>query len=125
MSIPAMFASIALGISSAFGGPFHDAEVTDQADATTDVGGSIVDPGSAVTRSCSAQVDACTEAMRAAEGYADKDVRIIILAATLEGPLGTDATIEMLEGGTVGSFSIQSVDSDTMLAYHECRARPL
>lgn len=125
MSIPAMFANIALGISSAFGGPFHDAEVTDQADAVTDEGGSIIDPGEPVHRSCSAQVDACTEAMRASEGYAEKDVRIIILAATLEGALTTDSEIEMLEGDTVGRFSVQSVDHDTMGAYWELRARPL
>lgn len=125
MSIPAIFANIALSVSSAFGGPFHDAEVTDQAEAVTDDGGSIIDPGEPVVRSCSAQVDACTEAMRSAEGYTEKDVRIIVLAATLEGGITTDSEIEMLEGDTLGRFSVQSVDHDTMGAYWELRARPL
>lgn len=125
MSIHAVFANIALGISAAFGGPFHDAEVTDQGEAVTDDGGSIIDPGDPVIRSCSAQVDACTEAMRTADGYTDKDVRIIVLASTLDGAVTTDSEIEMLEGDTVGRFSVQSVDHDTMGAYWELRARPL
>ena len=125
MSIAEAFAEIALGIADAFGGPFFDAKVIDQAEAQTDDGGSIIDPGEPVERDCSAQIDACTEGMRGEEGYADKDVRLLILRATIEGTLDTDALVEVLGGPDAGTFSIQSVGTDPMAVYWECRARPV
>lgn len=124
MSIADAFAGIALGLSATFGGPFFDAKVIDQGEAELDDGGSIVDPGEPIDRTCSAQIDACTEAMRSEQGYADKDVRLLILRATIEGGLDTDAMVEVLAGPDAGLFSIQSVGTDPMAVYWECRARP-
>lgn len=118
-----MFAGIATGISAAFGGPYFPARVITVTDAVYDAGGSIVTPGTPVYRACQAQVDAATEAMRSADGFTERDVRILILAATLAGPIDTDARIEVLAGPNAGVYSIQSVDADTMGAYWELRGR--
>lgn len=125
MSVAAAFADIALGIAAATGAGFHDAIAKSPGTAIYDEGGSIGTPGTPTERECSVQVDAATEAMRLAEGYRDKDMRLLVLAATLDGDLNTDATIDVLAGPHQGEWQIASVDRDPVGIYFECSGRRL
>lgn len=87
-----------------------------------DTGGSIVSPGTPIVKTCKAQVDALTEAMRQA-GFADGDMRILVLAATLDGVLDTDAQIEVLDGPHAGRWMISDIERDPVGAYWQCRGR--
>jgi len=111
-----VFADIGLAFSAAFGGPYHDARVIDQVAPVYDDGGSIITPGGVEYRPCSVHIDVATDAMRRAEGFVDTDVRFIVLAATLTGPLGTDAEVEVLAGPFVGTWSVSSLERDPVAA---------
>ncbi|PZQ55772.1 MAG: hypothetical protein DI555_07025 [Novosphingobium pentaromativorans] len=118
------FADIGLAFSQAFGGIFWPAQIITNTPAEYDDGGSIIVPGGVVKRPCQAQVDAATLAMRQTEGFAEKDRRIIVLAATLGGPeITTEDRIEFLEGPFVGLWMIESVARDTAAAGFELRGR--
>lgn len=123
MDLAATFSGIAIGISSIFGGPYVAGKVIDQIGATFDDGGSIADPGSAVERDCMVQVDIATEAMRQAEGYAEGDVRFLILAATLTGALDTDATVQVMSGPNAGTWLVGALERDSMGIYWQGRGR--
>lgn len=123
MMLAGAFADIALSISSVLGGPYHDAIAHWPGEPTTDDGGSIVSPGTPVAKSCSVQVDGVTEAMRSTDDYQDKDMRLLILAATLDGDMDTDAQIEVLAGPHVGTWMVASVNRDPAGVYWECRGR--
>jgi len=116
------FSGIALSMSRAFGGPYHDA-VARWPGMPVTVGGSIVTPGVPVEKPCSCQVDSVTEAMRSEAGYADKDVALLVLCATLDGELDTDATVEVTAGPNAGTYSVQSVSRDPMASHWLCRGR--
>lgn len=88
-----------------------------------DDGGSIVPGAAPELIDCRVQVDACTEAMRAAEGFTDRDVRLLVLAAGV-GVLTTDDRVEVLSGPNAGVYLVQSVGRDPAGAAFECRARP-
>ena len=117
-----MFAGIATGISSQFGGPYHPGAVMSET-APVMAGGSIVEPGTAVSRACQVQIDSVTEAMRAGGGYADGDVRFLILSATLDGALDTDARIEVLAGPNAGVWLVSAIEQDPCGAYYSGRGR--
>lgn len=123
MTFAQAFADIAQAFSSAGLGAFYDARAKWPGTPVYDDGGSIVTPGTPVVRTCEVQVDAATEAMRAAEGFADGDVRLLILAATLDGTMDTAATVEVLVGPHKGEWLVASVDRDPMGIYFECRGR--
>ena len=126
MDMAAAFADIGLAFNAAFGGPFHNAQIIRQGALEYDDGGSIIPgTGSPTLRPCKAQVDAATEAMRAQEGFAEKDRRIIVLAATLDGNVRTSDTIEILDGPAefVGVWAIEFVGMDTAAAGWELRGR--
>lgn len=110
------FADIGLAFSSVFGGPFHDARVIDQTAPVYDDGGSIIDPGGVAYRPCSVQIDVATTDMRQADGFVQTDVRFVVLAATLDGTLGTDAEIEVLAGPFVGLRSVSRLERDPVAA---------
>jgi hypothetical protein len=118
VTIPDAFAGIALRFSQVMGGPYVDGIVRDNTD---DEGGSIVSPGVVVERDCSVQVDSVTEAMRQAEGFTEKDVRLLIIALT--GALNTDARVEVLTGPKAGVYRLLSASSDPVAIGWECRAR--
>ena len=123
MSIATAFADIALGFSAAGLGAFHDALAKWPGEPEYDDGGSIVTPGVPVELECSAQIDQVTEAMRA-EGYVDGDMRLLVLAATLAGPLDTAARIEMVAGPYAGTtWMVASCGRDPCGVYFECRGR--
>ena len=76
--------------------------------------------GGATDVPCKAQVDEATEAMRQAEGFAASDQRVIVLSASLDGPITTDDEITV-EGR--GRFGIAGVTRDPAGAYWDCRGR--
>lgn len=92
-----------------------------------DDGGSILEPGTPIAKACMCQVDAADEKMRAQEGYVDKDVALLVLVATLNAALDTDATVEVTVEVTVGpnagTYSVQSVSKDSMGTHWLCRGR--
>ena len=98
VTIPAAFARIAVAFSNAGLGSFVDAFAEWPGQPVVDDGGSIVSPGEPISRPCKVQVDRVTEAMRQAEGYRDKDVALLVLCATLEGDLDTDAFFQAEDG---------------------------
>ena len=114
--LDAAFADIGVAFSQAFGGPFHPARTIEQTDPVYDDGGTIIEPGGVEHRECSVQIDVATQAMRQAEGFVDTDVRFIVLAATLEGTLGTEARIEITEGPFAGVWSVSSLERDPVAA---------
>ncbi len=119
------FSDIGLAFSQAFGGIFWPAQIITQGEIEYDDGGSIIPgTGEPTKRPCQAQVDAATLAMRQTEGFAEKDRRIIVLAATLDGPeITTEDRIEFLEGPFVGLWMIESAVRDTAAAGFELRGR--
>lgn len=123
MSIAQAMADIALSMSAATGAGFHDALAKWPGTPVYDDGNSIVTPGTPIQKTCSAQVDGVTERMRLAEGFTEKDVRILVLVATLDGELDTSAKIEVLAGPHAGLWMIDMTDRDTAGVYWECRGR--
>lgn len=75
-------------------------------------------------RECLAQVDACTESMRAAEGYTDTDRGVFILAASLDGDALTGQEITVHKGPYAGTrWRLASpIDRDPAGAYWRARA---
>ena len=68
---------------------------------------------------CRAQIDAVSEAMRAAAGATERDVRILVLAASLAGPITTADRISV--GGQL--YAIAAVGRDPAGAVFELRAQ--
>lgn len=116
----AAFAGIAGAVSAAYGGPYHPAVATWPGTPVTDDGGSIVTPGTPVEQPCSAQVDAATEAMRRAEGFREKDVRLIVIGIE---QLDTDAVVTITAGPHAGAWSLQSCELDPVAIGWVCRGR--
>lgn len=123
MSIAEAIADIALGFSSVLGAGYHDAVAKWPGEPVLDDGGSIITPAVPVEKPCSVQIDAATEAMRAAEGFVDGDVRLLVLAATLDGDMDASATVEVLAGPHAGEWMIASVTRDPAGVYWECQGR--
>lgn len=119
-------AGIALKVSAALGGPYHDAHIITQAGTSYDDGGSLSTTGEPTYRTCSAQVDAATDAMRREDGFTEEDRRILVLAGALDGTISPDDEIELLAGPYTGSvWSVQSIGRESCAIYHELRARPV
>ena len=125
MNIADRMAGIALAVSARVGAGYWTAMVVTQSAPTFDDGGSIIAPGVRLERPCSAQVDSASEAMRAAEGYTDGDVRILILSGTLAGALDTDAVMVVSAGPHVGRYSLQSVLLDVAGTHWDCGGRAI
>lgn len=107
--------------ASAFGGLYLPGRIHRYADPAFDAGGSIV-PAAPVATDCRVQVDQVTEAMREAEGYTDRDVRLIILAAGL-AEVTTNDRLEVLAGPHAGLWLIADVARDPAGAVFDCRGR--
>lgn len=114
MSLADAFAQIGQAFSATFGGPFHDARVIDETPPVRDDGGSITTPGQLIYRDCKCQIDSATQRMREAGGYVETDVAFIVLASTLDGPLGTKATIEVTDGPHAGLWMVSLIERDTV-----------
>lgn len=123
MSVAAAFADIALGISAVTGAGFHDALAKWSGAAATQ-GGSIVTPGTPVEKTCSVQIDSATEAMRQDGDYLDQDMRLLVLAATLDVVLDTSARIVVSAGPYAGTtWMLATCTRDPAGIYFECRGR--
>lgn len=122
MTFAQAFADIAQAFSAAGLGAFYDG-LAKWPGTPVLSGGSIVTPGTPVSKPCQVQVDAATEAMRAEEGFADGDVRLLVMAATLDGEIDTSATVEVLSGPHAGAWMVASVARDPCGVYFECRGR--
>jgi hypothetical protein len=123
INVAAKFATVAQSVSAMFGGPYYDAIIRRQGDAVYDDGGSIVTPGTPISRICQAQVDVATQDMRNEVGFTDGDVRILVLANTLDGAVTLDDSIELLGGAHIGLWQIQSISVDPFNIYYELRGR--
>lgn len=123
MSIAEAFAGVAVAFSAAGLGPYAPAVAHWPGVPAYDDGGSILTPGTPIAKACMAQVDAATQAMRAEPGYVGTDVALLVLVATLDGSLDTDATVEVTAGPNAGTYSVQSVSKDSMGTHWLCRGR--
>ena len=115
-NLPAAFAGIANRVSAALGAPFYDAQVLGEATPgyTNDDGNWV--PGTDGTpRPCRIQIDGADEYMKAVEGFADKEVQIIILTASLDGTLDTDATVNVTDARAPAMFQGQWLVSSLTL----------
>jgi len=116
--------SIARAVSRRVGAGFWPGAVIANSGATFDAGGSITTPGVVTERDCFVQVDEVTSAMRRAEGYAEGDVRLLVLAGSLSGSLTPDARVRVTSGPHVGLYSIRSATLDVAASHWDCRGRP-
>lgn len=123
MSLAETFAGIAAGFAAAVGGPFEDVTVRWPGIPTRDAGGSITSPATPVAKTCKAQFDIVTEAMRTDPAFLEKDVRILVLAATLDGMLDTSVKVVVATGPNAGTWSIETCNRDSVGIGWECRAR--
>jgi len=121
MTIARFFADIAIGLSAALGGPFHAAQVIDQAGGGYTEGGS-TRAGYPLFRDCRAQVDIVTDGMRG-DGVADGTAQVLILAASLDGDLDGDARLRLLAGPHRGDWLLSAVTRDPAGAYWQGSAR--
>lgn len=123
MDLPAAFASLAARVSAAVGGPYVAGQVIDQANVQMDDGGSVVASDAPGVRGCQVQIDAATWGMRQSDGFVDGDLRFIVLAATLDGALGTDARINVLSGPSAGAWMVSQLTLDPVGVGFEGRGR--
>lgn len=123
MSIADAFAGVAVAFSAAGLGPYHPSIAHWPGVPTYDDGGSILTPGTPSNKTCMCQVDAATQSMRAEVGYVGTDVALLVLVATLDRALDTDATVEVTAGPNAGIYSVQSVSKDSMGTHWLCRGR--
>lgn len=123
LDLAATYAAKAVAISAQYGGPYHAALIVDYATPVYDSGGSIVTAGARQTRVCMAQVDAATQAMRAADGYTEADMRVMVLSDGFAGGITTDSRVEITAGPHVGNWLVASVARDPLGIYWELRGR--
>ncbi len=116
MDLAAAFGEIGMAFSSVLGGPYHAARTIEQVAPVYDDGGSIVTPGGVAHRDCQVQIDTAIQRIRDAGSYVDTDLTFIILAATLDGSLNTEARIEVLDGPHAGKWSVDMLERDPVAA---------
>lgn len=114
---------LAAVFGAAFGGLYLPALVHVPAEVEYDAGGSIVPGVAAEPVPCRVQVDGVTEAMRRAEGFSERDMRLMVLAAGLGTEITTDCRVEVLQGPHAGLWLVASVARDPAGAYWDCRGR--
>ena len=105
-----------MAFSSVLGGPYHAARTIEQVASVFDDGGSIVTPGSVAHRDCQVQIDTAIQRIRDASSFVDTDVTFIVLSATLDGSLNTEARIEVLDGPHAGTWSVDMLERDPVAA---------
>jgi hypothetical protein len=123
MSLETIFAGLATGFAEQFGAPYIEATAVWPGEAIKDAGGSITTPANPVTKACRAQFDAATQAMRASEGFLETDVRILVLAASIDGALDSNARIIVATGPNAGTWSLLTCQRDPAGIGYECRGR--
>ncbi len=116
MDLAAAFGEIGMAFSSVLGGPYHAARTIEQVAPVYDDGGSIVTPGGVAHRGCQVQIDTAIQRIRDASGFVDTDVTFIVLSATLDGRLNSEARVEVLDGPHVGVWSVELIERDPVAA---------
>lgn len=106
-------------MGAAFGSIYLPATLWRKRAAVRDAGGSITSGGGFDEIACRAMRDSVTERMRLAGGYTDRDVRILVLAASFSGTITTDDEITV--AGT--RYAVASVDMDPAGAAYELRGQ--
>lgn len=124
MNIAARLSSIAVNVSRRVGAGYAEGVVISSSGATFDAGGSITQPGVVTERDCFVQVDEVTSAMRQAEGYAEGDVRLLVLASGLQAGLTPDMRVRVTSGPHAGLYSVRSAILDVAASHWDCRGRP-
>lgn len=112
----AMFAQLARGVSAICGGPFFTGTISTQQDVEYDAGGDVI-PGSGgvLERSCDVQIDVADYRMRQAQGWVEGTMACIILAATLDGAIDTDATVSIDAGPYANTmWQVSGIGRDTL-----------
>ena len=117
------FAILANRFADKSGSPFVTAEAVWQGTPSTDAGGSIVSPGTPERHAVTVQFDSTTQAMRAAEGFLETDVRILVLANDLPRPMDTRAKVIVADGRHAGTWEVLSAQSDPVGIGWDCRGR--
>lgn len=108
---------IAGALAAAVAPFYRDGTLYRQGTPVDDGSGSITVPD-ATEEPIKVQIEACTEAMRRSEGYADTDVRLIILSPCVLRPSTDD------EADADGQrYALASVATDPASTYWDCRAR--
>lgn len=118
-----LFSDLATGFAAQFGAPYDDATATWPGTPIKDAGGSITTAATPIEAACKVQFDAATEAMRQTEGFLETDVRILVLAASLDATLDTRAKIVVASGEYVGTWTLLSCTRDPAGIGYECRGR--
>jgi hypothetical protein len=109
---------IAATFAAVFGAVYLDGSLYRPSAWADDGQGGGTDNGFATPEAVKVQIDQATQAMRAAEGYVDGDVRILMLAHSVAAP---DTDCEVAAGGA--RYMVQSVATDPAGSYYELRAR--
>lgn len=115
----ALLDGIAAVLSSAVAPLYRDGTLYRQGVAVDDGAGSITLPEPA-EEPIKVQIEACTEAMRRAEGFSDRDVRLIILSPGVPRPTTDDEA-----AGDGVRYTLASVGTDPAETYWDCRGRPI
>lgn len=98
INLPAAFASIASKVTAGFGAPFWSGAVLFDGTPGDYGDDGVFVPGSPPTEyACMVQIDGASEYMKAVEGFADKEVQMIILRASLSTDLNltTDTKVRV------------------------------
>lgn len=98
MDLPTAFLSIANKVSAAMGAPFWNGVIiVPGTGGGYDEDGNYAPPSAPSRHACRVQVDGADQYMKANEGFADNEVVMIILAASLDIALNTDAVLEITD----------------------------
>jgi hypothetical protein len=114
-----MLQGIAAVLSSAVAPLYRDGTLY-RAGAPIDDGAGTVTAPEPTEEPIKVQIEACTEAMRSAQGYTDTDVRLIILAPGVD----RHTTDDEAEADGV-RYALASVATDPANSYWDCRGRRL
>lgn len=113
LNLAGAFAEIAAAVGEAAGAPFWPGQVIDQTAPGHYNGDGDYVPGSApARRDCRVQIDSADWSMRQASGFVEGMVRFIVLSAGLNSGLGTDASVEVLDGPHAGRWLVSSIVRD-------------
>ena len=123
MNLAAAFGQIATGFSGVLGGPFAVAQAVWPGSPQRDNAGRITAPATPILKTCQAQVCQPTEQMRADADFLQTDMRVIVLAASLDGELDTSADVVIEAGPHAGRWDLQTVTLDSAGIGWTCRGR--
>lgn len=109
---------LAAAFAGVFGAVYLDASLYRAVEFSDDGMGGGSDGDFAPAEAVKVQIDQASQAMRAAEGYVEGDVRILMLAHGVPAP---DTDAEVGAGGI--RYMIESVATDPAGSYYELRGR--